>query len=34
VLEANPGVPADYEIQRKSEQLMKLLGELDAPDSQ
>jgi hypothetical protein len=28
VLKADPCVPPDYEIQKKSEQLMKLLGEL------
>jgi hypothetical protein len=28
VLKADPCVPLDYEIQKKSEQLMKLLGEL------
>jgi hypothetical protein len=31
VLEADPGVPPDYEIQKKSERLMKLLAEFDAP---
>jgi hypothetical protein len=30
VLEADPGVPPEYEIQKKSERLMKLLGELKA----
>jgi hypothetical protein len=30
VLKADPGVPPDYEIQKKSEQLVKLLGELKA----
>jgi hypothetical protein len=30
VLEADPGVPPDYEIQKKSQRLMKLLGELKA----
>lgn len=30
VLEADPGLPPSYEIQKKSEQLMKLLGELKA----
>jgi hypothetical protein len=33
VLEADPSVPPDYEIQKKSEQLIKLLGELKAPGS-
>ena len=31
VLKAAPGVPPDYEIQKKSERLMKLLGELKLP---
>lgn len=30
VLKADPGVPPDYEIQKKSEQLVKLPGELKA----
>ena len=30
VLKSDPGVPPDYEIQKKSERLMKLLGELKA----
>jgi len=33
VLQADPGVPPDYEIQPRSERLMKLLGKLNAPDS-
>ena len=33
ILEAEPGVPPDYEIQKKSERLMKLLGDLAAPGS-
>jgi len=33
VLEADPGVSPDYEIQKKSESLMKLLGEIEAPGS-
>jgi|GEM_PF-3769953 len=32
-LNADPGVAPDYEIQKKSERLMKLLGELEAPGS-
>lgn len=28
VLKADPGVPSDYEVQQKSERLMKFLGEL------
>jgi hypothetical protein len=31
VLETDPGVPPDYEVQKRSERLMKLLGEFDAP---
>jgi len=31
VLKADPGVPPDYEVQEKSERLMILLGEFDAP---
>lgn len=31
VLEADPGAPPDYEVQKRSEQLMILLGEFDAP---
>jgi hypothetical protein len=33
VLQAAPGAPPEYEIPRKSERLMKLLGELEAPGS-
>ncbi len=32
-LNADPGVAPDYEIQKKSERFMKLLGELEAPGS-
>lgn len=31
VLEADPGARPDYEVQKRSEQLMILLGEFDAP---
>jgi hypothetical protein len=31
VLEADPGVPPDYEVQKRSEQLMKLLDEFGPP---
>ena len=31
VLKADPGAPPDYEVQKRSEQLMILLGEFDAP---
>jgi hypothetical protein len=31
VLQADPGAPPDYEVQKRSEQLMILLGEFDAP---
>ena len=33
VLKADEGASPDYEIQRRSEQLMKLLSELEAPGS-
>jgi hypothetical protein len=31
VLQADPGAPPDYEVQKRSEQLRILLGEFDAP---
>ena len=31
VLKADPGAPPDYEVPKRSEQLMILLGECDAP---
>lgn len=33
VLKADAGAPPDYEVQKRSEQLMILLGEFDAPGS-